>query len=180
MINFKKRLLFNVYYFVSWIVYFVFLRLFFLLYHIDKTKELGLFTVIKTFLYGLQLDIAFTAYLSIIPFLLMILSVYINSKKIGTIIKWYSSILLVFINLLLLIDAGLYQSWGVRLDTSILPYLNTPELMVASVSSFQLIFGILFWVLLSVICIKIFKTIINKKIKKVRVSHWIQIPAFLL
>ena len=102
MENLIKRLLFNVYYFVSWIVYFVFLRLFFLIYHIDKTKELGLFTTIKTFLYGLQLDIAFTAYLSIIPFLLMILSVFISPKKIGTIIKWYSYILLVFINLLLL------------------------------------------------------------------------------
>ena len=180
MKNFKKRLLFNVYYFVLWVGYFIFLRLFFLLYHIDKTKELDLFTTIKTFLYGLQLDIAFTAYLSIIPFLFMILSVFISSKKIGTIIKFYSYILLVFINLLILIDAGLYQSWGVRLDTSILPYLNTPELMVASVSGFHLILGILFWVLFSFITIKIFKNIISKKIEKVSVSHWIQIPAFLL
>ena len=180
MRNFKNRLLFNVYYFLLWIGYFVFARLFFVLFHFDKTKELGFLTTIKTFLYGLQLDIAFTAYLSFIPFLLMILSVFINSKKIGTIIKWYSYILLVFINLLLLIDAGLYQSWGVRLDTSLLPYLNTPELMIASVSSFQLIFGTLFWILISFIFIKIFKKIINKEIEKVTVNSWLQAPLFLL
>lgn len=180
MKKFKNRLLFNVYYFVLWVGYFVFARLFFLLFHIDKTKELGFLTTLKTFLYGLQLDFAFAAYLSIIPFLLMILSVFINSKKIGTIIKWYSYILLVFINLLLLIDAGLYQSWGVRLDTSILPYLNTPQLMIASVSSFQLISGILFWFLISIVFIKIFKNIINKKNKKVTISSWLQAPLFLL
>ena len=180
MRNFKNRLLFNVYYFLLWIGYFVFARLFFVLFHFDKTKELSFLTTIKTFLYGLQLDIAFTAYLSFFPFLLMILSVFINSKKIGTIIKWYSYILLVFINLLLLIDAGLYQSWGVRLDTSLLPYLNTPELMIASVSSFQLIFGTLFWILISFIFIKIFKKIINKKIEKVTISNWLQAPLFLL
>ncbi|ARV16781.1 sulfatase [Polaribacter sp. SA4-12] len=83
-------------------------------------------------------------------------------------------------NLLLLIDAGLYQSWGVRLDTSLLPYLNTPELMIASVSSFQLIIGTLFWILSSFIHIKIFKKIINKKIKKTTISSWLQAPAFLL
>ena len=180
MRNFKNRLLFNIYYFVLWIGYFVFARLFFLLFHIDKTKELSFITTLKTFLYGLQLDFAFAAYLSIIPFLLMILSVFITTKKIGTIIKWYSYLLLIFINLLLLIDAGLYQSWGVRLDTSLLPYLNTPELMIASVSSFQLIFGTLFWILISFIFIKIFKKIINKKIEKVTVNSWLQAPLFLL
>lgn len=180
MRNFKNRLLFNIYYFVLWIGYFVFARLFFLLFHIDKTKELSFITTVKTFLYGLQLDLAFAAYLSIIPFLLMISSVFITPKKIGTIIKWYSYLLLIFINLLLLIDAGLYQSWGVRLDTSLLPYLNTPELMIASVSSFQLIFGTLFWILISFIFIKIFKKIINKKIEKVTVNSWLQAPLFLL
>ena len=180
MSKFKNRILFNVYYFLLWIGYFVFARLFFVLFHFDKTKELGFLTTIKTFIYGLQLDIAFTAYLSIIPFLLILLSVFVNPKKIGTIIKWYSYIVLVCINLLLLVDAGLYQSWGVRLDTSVLPYLNTPELMIASVSSVQLIFGTLFWIVSSFIFIKIFKKIINKKIEKVTTSHWLQIPVFLI
>ena len=111
---------------------------------------------------------------------MILLSVFVNPKKIGTIIKWYSYIVLVCINLLLLVDAGLYQSWGVRLDTSVLPYLNTPELMIASVSSVQLIFGTLFWIVSSFIFIKIFKKIINKKIEKVTTSHWLQIPVFLI
>ena len=153
---------------------------FFLLFNFDKTKDLSFLTTIKTFLYGIQLDFAFAAYLCFIPFLLIILTVFFKSKNIGKFIKWYSFLLIITINLLLLIDAGLYQSWGVRLDTSILPYLNTPELMIASVSSFQLISGTLFWILVSFVFIKIFKSIINSKIEKTVISHWLQAPILLL
>ncbi|MCL7752934.1 alkaline phosphatase family protein [Polaribacter sp. Z022] len=180
MKTFKNRLLFNLSYFFLWIAYFVFARLFFLLFNYSETKELSFLTTLKTFLYGLQLDLAFAAYLAFIPFLLIIGSVFVNAKKIGTFIKWYSYLLIIFINLLLLIDAGLYQSWGVRLDTSILPYLNTPELMIASVSSFQLISGILFWLLITFIIIKLFKRVINNKIENISTSFWLQAPVFLI
>ncbi|WP_298881231.1 alkaline phosphatase family protein [uncultured Polaribacter sp.] len=180
MKTFKNRLLFNLSYFFLWIAYFAFARLFFLLFNYSETKELSFLTTLKTFLYGLQLDLAFAAYLAFIPFLLIIGSVFVNAKKIGTFIKWYSYLLIIFINLLLLIDAGLYQSWGVRLDISILPYLNTPELMIASVSSFQLISGILFWLLITFIFIKLFKRVINNKIENISTSFWLQAPVFLI
>jgi phosphoglycerol transferase MdoB-like AlkP superfamily enzyme len=176
----KNRLLYNVYYFLFWIVYFIFARIFFLIYYFDKTQELGFPTTIKTFIYGLQLDASFAAYLSFIPFLLILFSVIINKKFIDKIIKWHTIPVLLFINLMLLIDAGLYQAWGVRLDTSLLPYLNTPELMISSVSTFQLISGILFWVLISYSFIKIFKKIHQKNIKKINFGSWLELPLFLL
>ena len=180
MKTFKNRLLFNIYYFLLWIGYFVFARFFFLLFYFDKTKELSSFTTIKTFIYGLRLDSSFTAYLCFIPFLLIILSVFVNSKKIGTIIKWYSAILIIFLSLLLIIDASLYQSWGTRLDTALLTYLNTPEVMIASASTFQMVFGTIFWVITSFFFIKWFNKIITKKIKKVKQGFWLQSFIFLL
>ncbi|WP_252191205.1 LTA synthase family protein [Polaribacter sp. Q13] len=176
----KNRLLFNIYYFLLWIGYFVFARLFFLLFYFDKTKDLGILTTLKTFIYGLQLDSSFAAYLCFIPFLIIIFSVFTNSKKIGTIIKWYSAILIIFLSLLLIIDANLYQSWGTRLDTSLLKYLNTPEIMVASASTFQQISGTIFWVITSFIFIKLFNKIITKKIDKIEQSFWLQSFVFLL
>ena len=127
----KNRFLFNLYYFLFWIVYFAFARLFFLLYYFEKTQTLQKLTVFKTFLHGLKLDISFAGYLSTIPFLLIIFSILIKPKYVIEIIKWFTVSLIVFISLLLLIDAGLYQAWGVRLDTSLLPYLNTPQYQVA-------------------------------------------------
>ena len=141
METFKNRFLFNCNYFLLWIVYFVVARLFFLLFYFKKTEELGLLTTLKTFIYGLRLDISFASYLCFIPFVLIIFSVFTRSKKIESILKWYSIILIIVLSLLLMIDASLYQSWGTRLDTAFLKYLNTPKLMIASVTNFQLISG---------------------------------------
>jgi phosphoglycerol transferase MdoB-like AlkP superfamily enzyme len=180
MKNFKNRLLYNIYYFLFWIVYFIFARIFFLAYYFDKSQELGFSTIIKTFFYGLQLDASFAAYISFIPFLLMIFSIIIKPKIIVKIIRWYSIIVILFINLLLLIDAGLYQSWGVRLDTSLLPYLNTPQLMISSASTFQLLTGVFFWILISYIFIKLFNKINQKSSDKLSFGSWLEIPLFFL
>ena len=176
----KNRFLFNFYYFLFWVLYFVFARLFFLLFYIDKTKELSFLTTLKTFIYGLQLDLAFSAYLSLIPFLLIIASVFINPIKIGRIIKWYSVFNIVFLNLFLIVDANLYQSWGTRLDTAFLTYINTPEVMIASASNFQLVAGTLFWIVISIIFIKLFNKYILTKIEKVSKGYWQEAFVFLI
>jgi phosphoglycerol transferase MdoB-like AlkP superfamily enzyme len=180
MRTFKNRLIFNSSYFLLWIGYFTFARLFFLLFYIDKTKEIGFLTALKTFIYGIQLDISFAAYLCLLPFLLMIFSVFVSSKKIGIIIKWYSAILIIFLSILLIIDASLYQSWGTRLDSEILKYLNTPKLMIASVSSFQMVSGIIFWVLISTLFIKLLNKNTTKVIGKIEKAFWMQSIVFLL
>ena len=180
MKNLKTRLSYTIFYFLFWIVYFVFARLFFLLYYFDKTQELGFLITLKTFFYGIQLDASFSAYLCLIPFILLLFSVFINPKKIEKIIKWYTIPLLIFINLMLLIDAGLYQAWGVRLDTSLLPYLNTPELMISSTSSFQLVSGIFFWFLISYTFIKLFKKLHQKNSDRLNIGSWLEIPLFLV
>ena len=180
MNNFKNRLLFNISYFLLWIGYFVFARLFFLLFYVERTKEIGLVNFFKTFAYGLQLDLAFTGYLCLIPFLLIIFSIFFNKKKIRFFIKIYTILVLVIINFLLIIDAGLYQTWGVRLDTTLLAYINTPEVMIASVSTFQFILGSIFFVIISFVFIKWFLKVITKRIEKVTIGNWLQVPLFLL
>jgi phosphoglycerol transferase MdoB-like AlkP superfamily enzyme len=180
MNSLKNRFLYNVYYFLFWVAYFIFARFFFLVYYFDKTQELDFLTTLKTFLYGLQLDISFAAYLSFIPFLLIFCTVFINKKNIDKIIIWYTTPVLLFINLMLLIDAGLYQAWGVRVDSSLLPYLNTPELMISSASTFQLVSGVISWILISYIFIKILKKIHQKNIEKINFGSWLELPVFLL
>jgi phosphoglycerol transferase MdoB-like AlkP superfamily enzyme len=110
----------------------------------------------------------------------MIFSVFVSSKKIGIIIKWYSAILIIFLSILLIIDASLYQSWGTRLDSEILKYLNTPKLMIASVSSFQMVSGIIFWVLISTLFIKLLNKNTTKVIGKIEKAFWMQSIVFLL
>jgi phosphoglycerol transferase MdoB-like AlkP superfamily enzyme len=180
MKNFKTRIVFNLSYFLLWIGYFIFARLFFLLFYFEKTQEIGFNTTLTTFLYGLRLDASFSAYLSLIPFLLITVTLFTNSNRVGNIIKWYSNLLLIVLSLLLIIDSSLYGSWGVRLDTTLFTYINTPEVMIASVSASQMIFGILFWCIISFVFIKIFNVIINKNTCVLHPGKWIQLPALLV
>ncbi|MFK8058713.1 MAG: LTA synthase family protein [Polaribacter sp.] len=180
MKGFKSRCIFIIYYYLFWVCYFIFSRVFFLGYYYEKTQELGFSTSIKTFLYGLQLDISFAAYLSILPFLMMIISSLVISKNIFKILKWYTFLLLLIINLLLLIDAGLYQAWGIRIDSSLLPYLNTPELMIATVSSLHLFLGICAWAILTFLFFKIYKKFIHQKTSEIYFTNWLLAPVFLL
>ena len=176
MKGFKNKLLFFLSYFLFWIGYFVFSRTIFLLFYYDKTLELDLETTLKTFLYGFRLDLSFASYLSVIPFFLILFSFFIKPVKIHKTIKWYSYLLLILINLLLIIDVGLYKTWGVRIDSTLLTYIDTPELMLASISAFQMIMGSVVWVVISIVFIKLFKSVISKRMVTIDKVSWFQLP----
>jgi phosphoglycerol transferase MdoB-like AlkP superfamily enzyme len=169
MKGFKNKLLFFLSYFLLWIGYFVFSRTIFLLFYYDKTLQLGLETTLKTFLYGFRLDLSFASYLSVIPFFLILFSFFIKPVKIHKTIKWYSY-------LLLIIDVGLYKTWGVRIDSTLLTYIDTPELMLASISAFQMIMGSVVWVVISIVFIKLFKSVISKRMVTIDKESWFQLP----
>lgn len=172
----KNKLLFFLSYFLLWIGYFVFSRTIFLLFYYDKTLELDLETTLKTFLYGFRLDLSFASYLSVTPFFLILFSFFIKPVKIHKTIKWYSYLLLILINLLLIIDVGLYKTWGVRIDSTLLTYIDTPELMLASISAFQMIMGSVVWVVISIVFIKLFKSVISKRMVAIEKESWFQLP----
>ena len=166
-------------YFLFWIVFFVFGRLIFLLFYFDKSIEIGLKNVFLSFVYGIQLDLSFTAYLCLFPFLLISFSFFIEKNIIKKILNFYSITVIIFCSLMMIIDVGLYKAWGVRIDSTFLNYINTPELMLASVSKTQLVFGTLAWVLISFIFIKFYNKLFKNFNKKVDKGHFIEIVVFL-
>jgi len=179
MKNALNRILFCSSYFLFWIVYFVFARLFFLCYYFDKTKEIGFLNSVKTFFYGFLLDASFAGYLSLLPFLLIVFSIFYSPKNISKIIRIYTFLLLAILNLLLVTDAGLYLAWGTRLDATLLTYLNTPEVMLASVSGFQLLSSIVFWCLASALFVFIYQKKVQQIAKEVLKGGLIQLPIFI-
>ena len=173
---FKHRIQFFLQYYFLWIGFFFFARLFFLLFYYEDTCQLGFYEVLKTFLYGFRLDASFTGYLSILPFFLILGSLFIPRKVISFLIKLFTYSAIILINLLMIIDASLYQSWGIRIDNTLLNYLNTPEIMWATASTFQIISGTFIWVLFSFGFIQLFKKRINKEIKKLSSGSYLAIP----
>ncbi|EAQ41711.1 LTA synthase family protein [Polaribacter sp. MED152] len=170
-----NRATFNLKYFFFWIAYFVFARLIFLMYYFDKTQELSFLTISKTVVYGLRLDASFSAYISLLPFLLIVLSIFISNKPILKIIKVYTYFVIVCCTLLLFIDAGLYKAWGIRLDATLLDYLNTPELMVSSASTSQLVFGGIFWLITSFLFIKFYKKLHQNFLSSITIGHFSEV-----
>lgn len=160
----KKRLLFNSSYFIFWIGYFFVARLLFLLFYYEQSYAIGLGTSLKTFLYGIQLDISFAGYLSIIPFLASLLTVWASKKIVATFMKLYSIVIILVVTLMVFIDLSLYKYWGVRIDATLLTYMNTPKVMLASVTTLQLIGGIVIWLLSSLIVFRILSKLVLQKI----------------
>ncbi len=165
---FKNRLQFFLNYYFLWVTYFFLARLFFLIFYYKQSYQLGFYETLKTFIYGFRLDASFVGYISIIPFLLILLSLFIPNKVTSILIKTSTYSFVIIISFLMVIDTSLYQSWGTRIDSTLLNYLNTPEIMWATASTFQIITGALFWIISSLSFILLFNKMINKQIKKIK------------
>jgi phosphoglycerol transferase MdoB-like AlkP superfamily enzyme len=124
----KSRLLFLIKYYLFWLIAFVFLRGLFIIYNFNLYKNDSISEVLKSFIYGLKLDLSFASYIAIIPFVLIAISCFFTNEKIfKKIILYYSLIILVIICLLSIVDMELYKWWGFRLDATIFKYASTPK-----------------------------------------------------
>ncbi|WP_242918964.1 LTA synthase family protein [Pontibacter liquoris] len=131
----KRRIYFQPLYFLFWLLYFMMARAAFLLFHLDRTRQLSFGDIAKTFFYGLRLDMSFTAYLCALPFLILLVQAVWPRLQVGVFLRIYTILLLVVLSLLLTADLELYTFWGFRLDATPLQYLNTPGEMMASAAA---------------------------------------------
>ena len=91
-----------------------------------------------------MLDVAIAGYLTIIPALFFIASLWIESKTIGWIWKGYVGAVAFISSLAYVANIALYGFWGFPLDNTPLLYIKTsPSDAMASVTTGQLIGGLL-------------------------------------
>jgi phosphoglycerol transferase MdoB-like AlkP superfamily enzyme len=109
--------------YIWWIAYFTGTRLFFLIFHHERTAELSFTEICKVFLYGLQMDLSMGGYFMLLTGLLLsagILlqrntSIWIHKVNIG---------LICISSVLVIADAELYRHWGFRLTSAPLFYMG--------------------------------------------------------
>ena len=129
----RNRLSFLIKYYLFWLLLFQLLRAVFIIYNHRLFNEARFSEILKSFIYGLKLDVSLAAYISILPFVIISFSFFINKEiLIKRIIFFYSIILIVIVALMSVIDLELYRWWGFRLDSTIFKYINTPQAMMAS------------------------------------------------
>jgi len=93
--------------------------------------------------HGLSLDFSTALYFLIVPFLVVMVSVWWNGKILSKILLVYFIIIAFAFALAFVADTSLYPFWGFKLDASCLQYLDTPTEAMASVTTSYLILRLL-------------------------------------
>ena len=150
------------FYYLYWLIFFIFSKGVFLIYHYSKTASLSVSEIANVFLHGLYLDASFSAYVSIIPFFLFFLQAVIKNLRIGKIISIYTILLVLLISFLTVLDLELYKAWGFRLDSTSFQYFKSPSEMAASVSSSPIGLLLLVFILLSAFFIWLYRRVFAK------------------
>ena len=142
----KKRVLFLFACFITFILVFALQKPVFMLYNHASGGGLSISDYLQVMLHGLQLDATVAGYLTVIPLLLTLLSVWIPGRYITFILKGYFFIVACIISLIFVVDIALYPYWGFRLDATPLFYLQSPSDALASAPASTLILQTLVFV----------------------------------
>ena len=116
----------------------------FLLYHWTQSAETSFGECLQVIWHGLSMDFSIAGYFTIIPLLLLLVSVFFSGKPFGTILKVYFLIISILISIIFIPDLELYTYWGFRVDATIFAYITQPGEVMASVSIWRIILLTLF------------------------------------
>ncbi len=136
------------------IVFFIQRSIFFISYF-DRLQEYSFQENLLIFIKGLRLDLSMSGYFLLFSFVLLILHLVLSkyTRIFDKIIQVYTIILLVIVLLLGLIDIGIYQEWGTKLNSRAIEFLilSPGEALASSSSSPILLQSILFIVELTLL-----------------------------
>ena len=153
-------------YYTLWVAYFLTARLIFLLYYFQETQSIGFQAFMKTFFCGVRLDLSAAGYFSALPFLLLTInSLFKRKNYLLKVVQIFTAILIILSSVLIIIDLGLYQNWGFRLDDTFLKYLKSPKEMMASSSTAPVFLFVFIAAMLSFSSIYIFNRLFFTQLK---------------
>lgn len=125
--------------FIFWMILFTASRAAFLLFLYSTSTPTEMTGWAASFYHGLPLDLSATAYLLSLPTLLYIIALSISGKRTLTALSFLNYILLFLILLILFCNLIVYKVWGTMINARVISFLQDPEGIIASASTFQLI-----------------------------------------
>lgn len=154
----RQRIIYLIkFYLLTTLLFIVAKILFMLINHEGHTYTIAdMFSVIT---HGLSLDLSTSIYFIIIPFLIILFSVWTDSKWITRILHIYAAIVAIMMSLAFVADTSLYPFWGFKLDATCLQYLETPAEVKASVSGFYILIRLLALIIVSIAIYRLYRLI---------------------
>lgn len=145
----KKRILYLLMIFATFLLYFVLQKPCFMIYNDALSRSVSLSEYGQVMLHGLSLDAATAGYLTAVPWLALLVSIGFKKFPLRKILVGYYVLVSLLVALIFMGDMCLYPFWNFKLDASIFLYLDSPQNAMASVSVGFVVLRILFILLLS-------------------------------
>jgi phosphoglycerol transferase MdoB-like AlkP superfamily enzyme len=128
----KNKLIFFLKYFLTFLLYLIFFKIVFILYHLKKFGPIPFLDYLRIISNGFKLDLSMASYIVAIPALCLFLFAWIRYPLCYRIIRGYTIILIPILTFLYALDLELYNYWHYRLDLSVFDFIDTPVEMIAS------------------------------------------------
>lgn len=168
----KSRLAIYFNYILYWLVFFIFCKVLFLIYHSALSAELAPTDWFLILLHGFRLDMSTVGYLMLIPSLLFIITSFFKEKVLRYALTIYHVLILAFLSFIIIVDAELYTHWGFRLDTTPLLYITSPKSALASVPFWVMIRNMMLGIGVFTIFFYTYKRFVVQRIKQLQVGNW--------
>ena len=100
----------------------------------NASKDYSIGDYLSVMWHGAGLDATTTGYLTILPFVLTVASVWFRHMSFRKIMTPYYIVVMLLISVIFVSDLSLFAFWESKLDASVFIYIDSPKNAVASVS----------------------------------------------
>ena len=139
----KRRILLGLSVFIFFILIFYIQKVLFILVHGNTNGGVNISDTLNILYHGLSLDMSMSGYLTVIPSIILILSVWIKPELLLKLNNCYFAVIIFLLSTISIVDLTLYSYWGFHFDSGIFLYLQKPKEAFASASVWEIILGIL-------------------------------------
>ena len=119
--------------------------------HSFMPQDFNLSDLWQIYRHGLRLDLATSAYLTVVPLLLVVAKQFSMQFDIFRIWKIYNALTALLLAVITVVDASLYDFWEFKLDSTVLMYVNDPKNAAASVSWWYITLRVLWIIALTMV-----------------------------
>lgn len=165
----KERTLLFATIFFYFILIFLIGKTAFMLIHCSIGGGVAASDIFTVLYHGLPLDLSMSGYLTVIPALILIASIWVKPKFIAKVYNVYYSIILAIIAIITVADIVVYPYWGFHFDSTVFLYLQNPKESFASASALEVVLGIVSTIIFAVILFIGYIFIIRKQVLNLQV-----------
>ena len=116
--------------FAFWMVFFILLRIGFLLYEAHQLKGIPFLSILSLFWHALRLDVSATSFLMLFPFALWIIQSVLPRRFFDILLQVYVSLMIFVLAAITVGEMGVFDEWKTKLHYKALIYLAHPSEIV--------------------------------------------------